>query len=87
MKNKFIQLTMIATMLTACNAPTNKEVADDFKYADEQFADLQMLRYMVQGFEDLTLKQIAEITDTNLSTVKTRLYTALDRLKTTLKEA
>ena len=48
---------MIATMLTACNAPTNKEVADDFKYADEQFADLQMLRYKVQGFEDLTLKQ------------------------------
>ena len=48
---------MIATMLTACNAPTNKEVADDFKYADEQFADLQILRYKVQGFEDLTLKQ------------------------------
>ena len=48
---------MIATMLTACNAPTNKEVTDDFKYADEQFADLQMLRYKVQGFEDLTLKQ------------------------------
>ena len=48
---------MIATMLTACNAPTNKEVTDDFKYADEQFADLQMLRYKVQGFEHLTLKQ------------------------------
>ena len=57
MKNKFIQLTMIATMLTACNAPTSKEVADDFKYNDEQFADLQMLRYKVHGFEELTLKQ------------------------------
>ena len=57
MKNKFIQLTMIATMLTACNAPTSNEVAEDFKYNDEQFADLQMLRYKVHGFEDLTLKQ------------------------------
>ena len=57
MKNKFIQLTMMATMLTACGTQTSNNTADDFKYADEQFADLQMLRYKVQGFEDLTLKQ------------------------------
>ena len=37
-------------------------------------------------YEDLTLKQIAEITDTPLSTVKTRLYSALKKLKLTLKE-
>ena len=37
-------------------------------------------------YEDLTLKQIAEITDTPLSTVKTRLYSALRKLKQTLKE-
>lgn len=37
-------------------------------------------------YEDLTLKQIAEITETNLSTVKTRLYSALRKLKETLKE-
>lgn len=37
-------------------------------------------------YEDLTLKQIAEITDTPLSTVKTRLYSALKKLKSTLKE-
>lgn len=30
---------------------------DNFKYTDERFADLQMLRYKVHGFEDLTLKQ------------------------------
>ena len=57
MKHKFIQLTMMATMLTACGTQTSNNVTDDFKYADEQFADLQMLRYKVQGFEDLTLKQ------------------------------
>ena len=47
----------MATMLTACGTQPQAPVADDFKYADEQFADLQMLRYKVEGFEDLTLKQ------------------------------
>lgn len=28
-----------------------------FNYSDERFADLQMLRYKVEGFENLTLKQ------------------------------
>ncbi|MDY5768149.1 MAG: dihydrofolate reductase, partial [Alloprevotella sp.] len=31
--------------------------AQSFKYTDEQFADIQMLRYKVEGFEQLTLKQ------------------------------
>ena len=31
--------------------------AQRFKYTDEQFADIQMLRYKVEGFEQLTLKQ------------------------------
>jgi len=30
---------------------------NDFKYTDERFADLQMLRYEVPGFDKLTLKQ------------------------------
>jgi len=29
----------------------------NFKYSDERFADLQMLRYRLNGFEDLTLEQ------------------------------
>ena len=37
-------------------------------------------------YEDLTLKQISEITDTPLSTIKTRLYSALKKLKLALKE-
>lgn len=32
-------------------------VADTFNYKVEQFADLQILRYRVHGFEDLSLKQ------------------------------
>ncbi len=30
---------------------------DDFHYRDEQFADIQMLRYRLNGFEQLTLQQ------------------------------
>ena len=29
----------------------------EFKYSDERFADIQMLRYRVEGFETLSLKQ------------------------------
>lgn len=45
-------------MLTACGA-TDKRVADTqkFDYTVEKFADLQILRYRVPGFEDLSLKQ------------------------------
>lgn len=35
----------------------NEEMQPAFKYVDEQFADIQMLRYKVEGFEKLTLKQ------------------------------
>lgn len=41
---------------------------------------------LLHYYEDLTLKQIAEITNTPLSTVKTRLYSALKKLKLILKE-
>ena len=30
---------------------------DDFQYCDERFADIQMLRYRLNGFEQLTLQQ------------------------------
>ncbi|MDO8550560.1 MAG: dihydrofolate reductase, partial [Ignavibacteria bacterium] len=34
-----------------------EEKQDDFKYQTEQFADLAILRFKVNGFEDLSLKQ------------------------------
>lgn len=48
---------MMATMLASCGASHNTESADDFQYAVEQFADLQMLRYQVKGFDELSLNQ------------------------------
>lgn len=37
-------------------------------------------------FEELTLKEIAQVTGVNLNTVKTRLYSALKRLKYVVEE-
>ena len=46
------------TLLTACGNSTQSTLeADKFDYTVEQFADLQILRYRVPGFEQLSLKQ------------------------------
>lgn len=45
-------------MLAGCNkVKKSVEQADGFDYTVEQFADLQLLRYKVHGFEHLSLKQ------------------------------
>lgn len=41
----------------SCGNGNTQKSDDGFTYADERFADLQMLRYKVEGFESLTLKQ------------------------------
>ena len=46
-----------AFMAAGCNTSTQPTAEDTFEYTNERFADLQMLRYKVEGFEDLTLKQ------------------------------
>ncbi len=43
---------LISAGIADANAQT-----DGFQYNNERFADLQMLRYEVKGFDDLTLKQ------------------------------
>lgn len=55
MKTICASLTMIlfAAVLISCG----KEVQTEFKYKTEQFADLQILRYQVPGFEKLASKQ------------------------------
>ena len=47
---------MGAALLTACSEKQGK-VEEPFDYTVEQFADLQLLRYKVHGFEELPLKQ------------------------------
>lgn len=45
----------MSAVLSAVSA--SSVVADDFKYNNERFADLQMLRYKVPGFDQLSLRQ------------------------------
>ena len=59
MKHKLVTMMLSATAAwgfgtAEAQAQTG---ADPFKYTDEQFADIQMLRYKVEGFEKLTLKE------------------------------
>ncbi len=50
-------MAITALTLTSCSAPKSDTAGDGFEYANERFADLQMLRYKVNGFEQLSLQQ------------------------------
>lgn len=43
--------------ITACGSKTAQETADDFDYTVDRFADIEVLRYKVPDFENLTPQQ------------------------------
>ena len=57
MKKIIKSLLLPATMLLASCAGNTSQQEESFNYLDERFADIQMLRYNVEGFEALSLKQ------------------------------
>ncbi|MDO4165111.1 MAG: dihydrofolate reductase [Bacteroides sp.] len=58
MKKQLISMAAALSLLTACGGPAKTTAeAEKFSYTVEQFADLQLLRYRVPGFEELSLKQ------------------------------
>ena len=52
-----IRKMIVSSLIAAAPLGAAAQVNEDFAYSDERFADLQMLRYKVEGFEDLTLQQ------------------------------
>ena len=56
MKKIACTMMAIATLLS-CSTQKAETDKDDFNYSVERFADLEVLRYKVPGFEDLSLKQ------------------------------
>ena len=48
---------IVSSLLAAAPLGAAAQVNEEFAYNDERFADLQMLRYKVEGFESLTLQQ------------------------------
>ena len=55
MKKPLTMLAMATVLCVSCN--NGKQAEAKFDYANETFADIQMLRYEVKGFESLTLDQ------------------------------
>ena len=57
MKRQLILITMIVSFLSSCGNLKKATETDKFDYTVEKFADLQVLRYKVHGFDELPLKQ------------------------------
>lgn len=55
-KIAFTLVTMVLIMMSACEKKQMEETKE-FKYEVDEFADLQILRYKVPGFEELSLQQ------------------------------
>lgn len=62
------------------------EKEDTISKCMEQLPENIRIILQLRYYEELSLKEIAAITDTNLNTVKTRLYNGLEKLKVLLKE-
>lgn len=58
----------------------------DLKEALEDLPDNYRSIVILRYFEDLKLEEIAEILDENVNTIKTRLYTALKKLRLVMTE-
>ena len=57
MKHSLLTMFISLSALGAGGALSATAQTDDFKYTNEQFADIQRLRYKVEGFEQLSLRQ------------------------------
>ena len=54
---KTVIKSILLSSVVALAACTETKKEETFNYIDERFADIQMLRYNVEGFEDLTIQQ------------------------------
>ena len=64
------------------NFNENIDIYEKLKFLPTETQTIIMLHY----FEDLTLAEISKITNTNVNTIKSRLYTGLKKLKIKLEE-
>lgn len=70
------------------DAGTEPEYTDfDLQKALEELPEKYKAVVMLRYFEDMKLEEIAQVLDENVNSVKTRLYTALKKLRVTLEPA
>jgi len=54
---KSIVMALAAATIVGCSGEGKEKKSSDFEVKVDQFADLQILRYQIPGFKDLTLQQ------------------------------
>lgn len=54
---RFIRTLFLPASLMLVSCVSNTKQGESFNYIDERFADIQMLRYNVEGFDELSLQQ------------------------------
>ena len=54
---KMLTIAGVTASLLSCAPKEGKSEPQDFKYLVDEFADLKIMRYKVNGWDDLTLKQ------------------------------
>ena len=57
MKKYFMSMIMFATAFTTFSCGEKEQKETEFNYNVESFADVQIIRYKVDGFDELSLKQ------------------------------
>jgi hypothetical protein len=57
MKKIFKTMMLFTAALTAVSCGEKEQKQTEFDYNVESFADIQILRYKVDGFDELSLKQ------------------------------
>lgn len=81
-KNKKYQLTDQESQLEGDSVDTYENL--DLKKALEILPDEQRMVVILRYFEDMKIQEVAEVLEENVSTIKTRLYSALKKLKLAL---
>lgn len=75
-----------AEVQEAANEGTDQIAAYvDLHQAIDQLSESHKTVIILRYFEDLKIDQIAEVINTNVNTVKSRLYTAMDHLRKNVK--
>lgn len=53
----FMTVTALLAAISGCGTQNVQEENDDFKYLVDEFADLQIMRYQIPGWDELSLQQ------------------------------
>lgn len=84
-KHKQELLPFEAELEVAAEADVSKEEALDLKEAVEKLPPEEKTLIILRFFEDMKLEQIAEVCGEGLSTIKSRLYRTLKKLRLDLE--